>query len=100
MKRSAACRATWRPVATLPVKQTASARSIIARPVSASPVTTRKTAASSGTRDSAACSGAMNRGVTSEGFNKTLQPAASAGALSIIASSSGTFQGLMTATTS
>ena len=96
--RSPARAPTKRPVATLPVKQTASTASTTALPVSGPPRTQSNTAATSGTVRTASMRGSTNRGVCSLGLQSTAQPAARAGTASISISSSGKFQGEMTPT--
>ena len=98
MSRPPARAPTLRPVATLPVKHTASAASTTAAPVSGPPRTQSNTAAISGTARTASRSGSTKRGVCSLGLASTAHPAARAGTASMSISSSGKFQGETTAT--
>ena len=96
--RSAVRAATLRPVATEPVKHTASTRSITASPTSAAPTTISSTSATSGTVASAPRKGAIQRGVISDGLSSTAHPASSAGTASMNDSRNGKFHGAITAT--
>ena len=97
-KRFAAAAATFRPVATLPVKQIKSTYSIKVAPVSLPPSTKVKTSRKWGTVLIASMRGAMKRGAISLGLTIAAQPANNAGMVSIVESRSGKFQGLITPT--
>jgi len=95
MKRNAAASATLRPVATLPVKQILSTRSIRAAPVSPAPSMNASTSRRPSTAWMVRISGRRNLGAISLGLTMAAHPATSAGIVSRVDRSSGKFQGLM-----